>query len=118
MQLVRVATSDLESAKLLVVDLVGLFGGEHVSLRADGEVQVQLREVNGALVHTLKAVECWLEQTGIASAEVCVDERSYTIEHPERAETNMASSRSNGSASPERLVVNDWDGSREVVGRQ
>ena len=40
---VRVATKDLEGAKLLVVDLVGLFGGEHVSLQTDGEVQLQLR---------------------------------------------------------------------------
>jgi hypothetical protein len=31
--LVRVATNDVESAKLLVVDLVGRFGAEHVSPR-------------------------------------------------------------------------------------
>jgi hypothetical protein len=80
---VRVATKDVESAKLLIVDLVGLFGGEHVSLQADGVVQLQLgRGGNGALVGTLEAVERWLEQTATASAEVCVDDRSYTIERP------------------------------------
>jgi len=116
MQLVRVATKDPESAKLLVVDLAGLFGGEQVSLQADGEVQVRLHELNGELVQTLKAVECWLEQSGIASAEVSVNARWYTVEHPECAKTSRASSRSDRSA--RRVAVNDWDGSREPVGRQ
>jgi hypothetical protein len=82
---VGVATKDVESAKLLVGDLVSFLGGECVSLQADGEVQVQLRgDANGALVRTLEAVERWLEQTGTALAEVCVDERSYTVaqRHP------------------------------------
>jgi hypothetical protein len=84
--LVRVATNDVASAKLLVVDLVGLFGGEHVSLQADGEVHLQVRgEVNGALVRT-------------ASAQVCVDEHSYTIEHPQRFQRSTDPTRSNGSA--------------------
>ena len=78
---IRVATNDVESAKLLVVDLVGLLGGECVSLQPDGDVQLELHgEVNGALVHTLEAVERWLERTGNASAEVWVDERSYMVE--------------------------------------
>ena len=99
--LVRVATKDVESAKLLVVDLVGLFGGEHVSLQTDGEVQLQLRgEINGALVQTLKAVERWLEQTRTASAQLSVGERSYTVEHPQREHRGTPSSRSNGSGSP------------------
>ena len=97
---VRVATNDLESAKLLVFDLVGLFGGEYVSLRADGEVQLELRgEINGALVQTLETVERWLEQTRTASVEVRVDERSYTLEHPQQEHASMSSSSSNGSSS-------------------
>ena len=116
MQVVRVATKEFESAKLLVVQLAGLFGGEQVSLQVDGEVQVQLHELNGELVKTLKAVECWLEQIGIASAEVSVNEHSYTVEHPERAKTSTASSSSNGSAW--RVAVDDWDNSREAVGRR
>jgi hypothetical protein len=96
---VRVATKDLESAKLLVVDLVGLLGGEYVSLRADGEVQLQLRgEANGALVHTLESVERWLEQTRTASVAVHVDERSYTLEHPQQEHASMSSSSSTGSS--------------------
>ena len=117
---VRVATKDLESAKLLVVDLVGLFGGEYVSLRADGEVQLQLRgEINGALVQTLETVERWLEQTRTASAQLSVDARSYMVEHPHRKHTSTSSSRSNGSSTPRaRLVVNGWDDSSKAVGRR
>ena len=116
MQLVRVATKDPQNASLLVVHLAGLFGGEQVSLQADGEVQVRLPELNGELVKTLKAVECWLEQSGIASAEVSVNEHSYTVEHPERAETSTTSSSSNGWA--RRAAVDDSEGLREAVGRR
>jgi hypothetical protein len=116
MQLVRVATKDPQNASLLVVHLAGLFGGEQVSLQADGEVKVRLPELNGELVKTLKAVECWLEQSGITSAEVSVNEHSFTVEHPQRVEISRASSRSDGSA--RRVAVDDRDGSREAVGRQ
>ena len=116
MQLVRVATKDPESAQLLVADLVGVFGGKQVSLQADGEVQVWLPELNGELVQTLNAVECWLEQSGIASAEVSVNEHSYTVEHPERAETSTTSSSSDGWA--RRVAVDDSEGLREAVGRR
>ena len=115
MQLVRVATKEPESANFLVVHLAGLFGGKQVSLQADGEVQVQLPELNGELVKTLKAVESWLEQSGNASAKVGVNEHSYTVEHPEGATTSMASSRSNRPA--RRVAVDDWDGSRKAVGQ-
>jgi hypothetical protein len=115
MQLVRVATKDPQSASLLVVHLVGLFGGEQVSLYPDGEVQVRLPELNGELVKTLTAVERWLEQSGIASAEVSVNERSFTVEHPQSTERRRAS-RSNGPAP--RVAVDDRDGSLEAVGRQ
>jgi hypothetical protein len=105
---VRVAITNLESAKLLVVDLVGLLGGECVSLQADGEVQLQLRgDANGALVRTLEAVERWLEQTGTASAEVWVDERSYTVEqrHPRSISSSDWWSMS-------------WDDPRKAVGQR
>jgi hypothetical protein len=67
-------------------------------------------------VQTLKAVECWLEQSGIASAEVRVNDHSYTVEHPDRGEPRGASSRSDRS--PGRIAVDDWQGLREAVGRQ
>jgi len=113
---VRVATRDVERAKLLVVDLVRLFGGAQVSLQLDGAVQLHLRgEVNGALAHTLQAIENWLEQTHTASAEVSVDERSYTVEHPERAQTSKPPSRSNGSRGPGARVAEKIGASRKAV---
>jgi hypothetical protein len=117
---VRVETKDVERAKLLVVDLVGLFGGEHVSLQPDGEVQLHLRgEVNGALAHTLKAVERWLEQTHTASAEVSVDERSYTVEHPERDHGSPTSLTANGPSSRQaRGGAKGGDASRKAVRRR
>ena len=116
---VRVATGDVDRAKLLVVDLVGLFGGARVSLQPDGTVQLHLRgEVNGALAHTLQAVERWLEQTHTASAEVAVDGRSYTVEHPERAQTRKPPSRSNGSSSPGARAAEKIGASRKAVRRR
>ena len=115
---VRVATGDVDRAKLLVLDLVGLFGGAQVSLQPDGAVQLHLRgEVNGALAHTLQAVERWLEQTHTGSAEVSVDGHSYTVEHPERAQSSMAPSRSNGSSNPgARAAGRIASASRKAVG--
>jgi hypothetical protein len=80
---IRVAAQVVESAKHLVVGLVGVFGGECVSLRADGEVQLQPHEEsNRALAQTLDAVEDWLEETRIGSTDVWVDERPYRVDRP------------------------------------
>jgi hypothetical protein len=97
---IRVAAQDVESAKRLVVRLVGLFGGECVSLRADGEVQLQpYEESNRALAQTLDAVEHWLEETGIGSADVWVDERPCRVDRP-RWVYQVASAQVNGADSP------------------
>ncbi len=97
---IRVAAQDVESAKGLVVRLVGLFGGECVSLRADGEVQLQPhQESNRALAQTLDAVEHWLEETGTGSADVWVDERPYRVDRP-RWLYQVASAQVNGADSP------------------
>jgi ABC-type transporter Mla MlaB component len=83
-----------------VVGLVDLFGGECVSLRADGEVQLQPHEEsNRALAQTLDAVEPWLEKTRIGSADVWVDERPYRIDRP-RSLYQVASAQVNGADSP------------------
>ena len=104
---IRVAAQDVESAKRLVVRLVGLFGGECVSLRADGEVQLQPdEESNRALAQTLDAVEHWLKETRIGSADVWVDERPYRIDRPRSlyrvasAQVNRADSPAKGCSSP------------------
>jgi hypothetical protein len=81
---IRVTGKDAESAKLLVAGLVGLFGGEGVSLQSDGEVHVELNGRSGeqAVNQTLASVQRWLEQTGIGSTDVWVDERQYRMELP------------------------------------
>ena len=81
---IRVSTEDLESAKLLAAGLVGHFGGEAVSLQPPGEVHVDLNGKSGqqAITQTLGAVERWLEETGIGSTDVWVDERRYWMERP------------------------------------
>jgi hypothetical protein len=104
---IRVAVRDVESAKRLVVGLAGLFGGECVSLRADGEVQLQPHEEsNRALAQTLDALEDWLEETRIASADFWVDERPYRVDRPRSlyqvasAQANRADSPAKGCSSP------------------
>jgi hypothetical protein len=79
---IRVAGKDVESARLLVAGLVGLFGGESVSLGSDAEVQVQLNGRSGeqAMGQTLASVERWLEETGIGSTDVWVDDRKYRMD--------------------------------------
>jgi hypothetical protein len=79
---IRVAGKDVESAKLLVAGLVGLFGGESVSLGLDAEVQVQLNGQSGkqAMSQTLASVERWLEEAGIGSTDVWVDDRKYRMD--------------------------------------
>jgi len=79
---IRVATKDAESAKILVAGLAGHFGGEGVSLQSDGEVHVRLNGGSGqrAMVETFASVERWLEETGIGSTDVWVDERPYRME--------------------------------------
>jgi hypothetical protein len=81
---IRVATEDVESAKLLVAGLGGLFGDEEVSLRSDGEVHVELNGKSGqrAMAETFASVERWLEETGIGSTDVWVDERQYRMDRP------------------------------------
>jgi hypothetical protein len=81
---IRVATEDVESAKLLVAGLGGLFDDKEVSLRSDGEVHVELNGKSGqrAMAETFTSVERWLEETGIGSTDVWVDERPYRMERP------------------------------------
>ena len=61
--IIRVATSDAESAQLLAASLTDNFGGEHVSLRTAGDVQVELNGDSGrrAMEETFSSVERWLD---------------------------------------------------------
>lgn len=79
---IRVATNGVESAERLLASLAGHFGGEHVSLGSDGDVQVQLNGASGqrAMEETLSSVERWLDETGVESTDVWVDGRQYRLE--------------------------------------
>lgn len=77
---IRVAAQDSERAGWLVREFVRLFGGERVSLEADGEVEVQPEETNGAIGQALGAVQRWLEATHLESARVSVNGHSYKLE--------------------------------------
>lgn len=81
---IRISTKGARSAKLLEAGLVGLLGGEDVSLRSDGDVHVDLNGQSGqrAMADTFASVERWLEETGIRSTDVWVDERRYRMERP------------------------------------
>jgi hypothetical protein len=84
--IVRVVTRDLEDAQSLFTRLAPLFGKGCVSLRPDGEIEVQTRQApNGALVQTLEMVEDWLTGTSLASVEVCVDGHSYSLDRSQPA---------------------------------
>jgi hypothetical protein len=78
---IRVAGKNVESAKRLVAGLVGLFDGEGVSLGSDAQVQVELNGRSGeqAMGQALSSVERWLEETGIGSTDVWVDDRKYRM---------------------------------------
>jgi hypothetical protein len=67
-----------------VCEFVRLFGGEHVSLDADGQIEVEPGEPNEAIPKALNVVERWLEGTRIRSAKVWVDNRADLLERPQR----------------------------------
>ena len=73
---IRVATKDAESAKLLAVDLAWLLGEEGVSLQPDGEVHLKLRGGgNGDLEPTLKGmIDPHLKRLGIVYLNLWFDD--------------------------------------------
>jgi hypothetical protein len=90
---IRVTAQGAEQAGLLVREFVHVFGGEHVSLDADGNVEVKPPgDVDRAIVDALDAVEHWLEAAELPSAQVWLDKHSYRVER-ERALAAVGSSR-------------------------
>jgi hypothetical protein len=77
---VRIAVQDIEAAKDLVQELVGLFGGASVSLKTDGEIQLE-HASDKAIVQVLDAVGRRLAESSVSTARVWVDKRSYMLEH-------------------------------------
>jgi hypothetical protein len=75
----RIVVPDATSATGLADRLSVAFGSEQVSLR-DGRPEVDVRidrEPDSAILNALEAVERWLDQTRVGSAEMWLGERSY-----------------------------------------
>jgi hypothetical protein len=107
---IRVAGQDVKSAKHLVVGVV--------SLRADGEVQVRPHEEsNRALAQTLDAVEHWLEETRIDSADVLVDERPYRVYRARSLMRSRAPTSERPGPSSQRLQLASSVSSASITGQ-
>lgn len=75
----RIVVPDAPSATALADRLIVAFGPEQVSLR-DGRPEVDVRidrEPDSAILNALGAVERWLDQARVGSAEMWLGERSY-----------------------------------------
>jgi len=80
---IRVAAGNVGRAGLLVSDFVSLFGRQHVSVDANGEVVVEPQyDSNRAVGDALDAIERWLEETHLDSTVVRVNGHSYRLEGP------------------------------------
>ena len=80
---VRIAVHDVEAAKGLVQEFVGLFGGACVSFKTDGEIQVE-HASDKTIVQVLDAVGRRLGKSSVSTARVWVDGHSYMLEDSQR----------------------------------
>jgi hypothetical protein len=70
-------------AQGLVRRLGGVFEGPAVSFDgARQEVRVRSEWESRAVVHVINAVEAWLAEDGVDSAELSIGSRSYTMIRP------------------------------------
>lgn len=94
---VRVAIEEKESSERLVEEFAILFGRRQVTLRSNGDIELDLRgEANEPLHQALRATERTLEEAGIATAKVWVGDHSYMLERPASEQP---------AATPERQFV-------------
>jgi hypothetical protein len=77
----RIVVADTATASALAERLTGVFGAERVSVSADyREVDVQVdRSSDQSVIRVLDAVERWLDQAHIGSAEMWLGEHSYRV---------------------------------------
>lgn len=76
---IRVVVQDAASAGALAERLSAGFGADRVWLkRLEVGVRVE-RSSDRSVPRILEAVERWLEQAGVGSAELWLGERSYTV---------------------------------------
>jgi len=76
----RVVVQDAAAAGALADRLSVGFGASRVSLkRLEVGVEVE-RASDPSVLHVLEAVEGWLDQAGVGSAELWLGRRSYTVD--------------------------------------
>jgi hypothetical protein len=95
---IRVAVTDAAEAHGLLQRLAALFGRSSVSL--DGrrsEVRVRSEWESRSVVEVIDVVQSWLAADGVASAELSVGDRSYTMLGPAHGNTE----RTRGVSVPE-----------------
>jgi hypothetical protein len=86
----RIVVPEAASAWALAGQLTAVFGGEQVSLWPDRrEVDVRVEgESDRAVLRVFDAVEGWLDQAGIGSAELWLGEHAYKVARWARLEAN------------------------------
>ena len=77
----RIVVPETASASALAERLTLVVGAERISLLGDcQEVDVRVEEASDrAILHVLDAVDRWLEQASVGSAEMWLGDRSYRL---------------------------------------
>jgi hypothetical protein len=87
---IRVGVADPRGVHGLMRRLAGVFDRSSVSF--DGtrkEVRVRSEWESRAVVQVLRAVEAWLAEDGLGSAEVSIGDRSFTLVAPAPIGSNV-----------------------------
>jgi hypothetical protein len=87
---IRVGVADARGVHGLMRRLAGVF--DRTSVSFDGtrkEVRVRSEWESRAVVQVLRAVEAWLAEDGLGSAELSIGDRSYTLVAPAPIGSNV-----------------------------
>ncbi len=80
---IRVAVGDVATVHGLMRRFVGVFGRAAVSFDAAcNEVYVRSEWGSRAVDQVVSAVEAWLQEDGIGSATLAIDDVAYTVVAP------------------------------------
>jgi hypothetical protein len=87
---IRVAVADAAGVHGLVRRLAGVCDGSSVSFDGPGrEVRVRSEWETRKIVLVLHAVQAWLAEDGVGSADVSIGNRSYTMVGPAPTTSGM-----------------------------
>jgi hypothetical protein len=87
---IRVGVADVGGVHGLIRRLAGVFDRSSVSYDgARKEVHVRSEWESRGVVQVIGAVEAWLAEDGVASAELSIGDRSYTLVAPAPIGSNL-----------------------------